>query len=508
MHRYALLLLPLLLVLPAGAGGDKFDPEARAKALAPYLDEQTLAALRLDLSRPDAEAVALKIAEVAWEPGDPTDRTLQVRKWLADFTRAGGKELYFLFAVGEFFDSPLIVAPLGAEARGQEIAALLSSGTLVPRAEFRQTKGAIVGGSPNALGRLGTLKPEPRPDLAKALAAAGDTPAQFLLVPTADMRRVVEEILPVLPREIGGGPSTILTRGVRWAAVGVRGAPKLSLNLVLQSQDADAACKLRDWLGGALKALGRVKEIQRHFPDFDKVAATVKPKVEGDRVLLTLSEEQAAALVLPVIGRVRATVEERESLNNLMRLGLALHSYHDVHKTFPTAASYDKQGKPLLSWRVAVLPYLEEGALYKEFRLDEPWDSEHNKKLLTKMPKVYRSPFSRKGGEGKTVYLAPVGKDTAFPGREAVRLKDFTDGTSNTILIVAATDERAVFWTKPDDLPYNPKDPVAGLVSKGRDGFLALFADGSAHTVPLEIGLDNVRALFTRNGGEVITKPF
>jgi hypothetical protein len=509
MHRYALLLLPLLLALPAGAGGDKFDAEARARALAPYLDEQTLAVLRIDLARPDVEAIALKIAEIASVPGDPTDRSPQVRKWLADFTRAGGKELYLLFAAGDFFDAPLVVAPLAAEARGKEIAALLSAGTFLPRGRYQQIKGAVVGGNPEALLRLRSLKPEPRPDLAKALAAAGDTPAQFLLVPTADARRVVEEILPELPREIGGGPSTVLTRGVRWAAVGIQGKPALGLNVVVQSEDAAAARKLRDWLGGALKALGRAREMQRLFPEFEKVAAAIKPEVEGSRLTLKLSAEQAAALLQPVIGGTQIAAARDQSSKNLMQIGIAMHSYHDVHKTFPTAAIHDKQGKPLLSWRVALLPYLEENALYKEFRLDEPWDSPHNKKLLARMPKVYRSPFSRKADEGKTVYLAPVGKDTAFPGAKGTAIpKDFTDGTSNTILIVEASDERAVPWTKPEDLPYDAKDPVAGLLSKNRDWFLAVFADGAVHVIPLEIGLDNIRALFTRNGGEVITKPF
>jgi hypothetical protein len=508
MPRYALLLLSLLVALPAGAGGDKFDPEARARALAPYLDEQAFAALRLDLSRPDAEAVALLIAQVAAHPDDPADRKPQVRKWLADFTRAGGKELYFLFDIDYFFDRPLVVAPLGAGARGKEIAALLSAGTFLPRGRYQQLKGAVVGGNPEALERLRTLKPEPRPDLAKALAVAGDTPAQFVLVPTADAPRVVEEILPVLPKEVGGGPSTVLTRGVRWAAIGIRGAPKLGLNVVVQSQDAEAARKLRDWLGDALKALGRSKKVQRLFPEFEKLAAALKPNLEGSRLTLKLNAEQTVALLKPLIGGVGASAARQESLKQLTQIGIALHSYHDDHKTFPPADVYDKQGRPLLSWRVAVLPYLGENALYRQFKLDEPWDSPHNKKLLAKMPQIYLSPLSRKGDEGKTVYLAPVGKDTAFPGRQALSIKDFTDGTSNTILIVEATDERAIPWTKPEELPYDAKDPVAGLMSKNRDWFPAVFADGAARVIPLEIGLDNIRAMFTRNGGEVITKPF
>ena len=509
MHRSA-LLLPLLLALAAGAGGDRFDPEARAKALAPYLDEQTLAVLRLDLTRPDAEAVALKIAEILWDTGDPTDRAPPFRKWQADFTKAGGKELYLLFDIDTLFAAPLVVAPLGPEARGKDIAALLASGPFLPRGQYQQIKGAVAGGEPQALERLRDRKPSPRPDLAKAFAAAGDTTAQLLVLPTADARRVVEEILPVLPKEIGGGPSTVLTRGVRWAAVGIQGPPRMALNVVVQSQDAAAARKLRDWLSDALQALGRTKDVQRIFPEFAKVRAAIRPKVEGDRLTLKLSEEQASALLRPLAREAKLSAARERSSKNLTAIALAMHTYADTNKRmFPTAASYDKQGRPLLSWRVAILPFVEQTNLYNQFKLNEPWDSPHNKKLVAQMPPVYRSPFSRKGDEGKTIYLAPVGKDTAFPGRQALTLpKDFPDGTSNTILIVEATDARAVPWTKPDDLPYDPKEPLAGLVTRDRDFFLAAFADGTVHTVPASLGLDNIRALFTRNGGEVITKDF
>src|SRR5438093_7201056 len=77
------------------------------------------------------------------------------------------------------------------------------------------------------------------------------------------------------------------------------------------------------------------------------------------------------------------------SVNNLKQLALAMHNYHDTYGHLPPAALKNKKGKPLLSWRVALLPFVEEDKLYKEFRLDEPWDSAHNKKLLAKMPKLF-----------------------------------------------------------------------------------------------------------------------
>ena len=81
-----------------------------------------------------------------------------------------------------------------------------------------------------------------------------------------------------------------------------------------------------------------------------------------------------------------------QCINNLKQIGLAMHNYHAMHKTFPPAYTVDKAGKPLLSWRVLILPYLEQDALYKEFHLDEPWDSEHNRALIDRMPATYRCP--------------------------------------------------------------------------------------------------------------------
>ena len=86
-----------------------------------------------------------------------------------------------------------------------------------------------------------------------------------------------------------------------------------------------------------------------------------------------------------------------------------MHNYHDVYKSFPAQASYDNKKKPLLSWRVHLLPYLDELALYKQFKLDEPWDSANNKPLIAKMPAVFRSPHIANAEPGKTTYLVPVG---------------------------------------------------------------------------------------------------
>src|SRR5262249_6166280 len=161
---------------------------------------------------------------------------------------------------------------------------------------------------------------------------------------------------------------------------------------------------------------------------------------------------------------------------------VALHNYHDAKGKFPAAASADAQGKVLLSWRVHLLPYLGQEALYKEFHLDEPWDSEHNKKLIAKMPAVYRCPNQKKGDADTTTH----------PGLMARRIADVTDGTANTIFIVEANDEHAVIWTKPEDLKFDPDKPRAGLEGHYSGGFLTLFVDGSTRFVPKKVNDDTV----------------
>ncbi len=195
------------------------------------------------------------------------------------------------------------------------------------------------------------------------------------------------------------------------------------------------------------------------------------------------------------------------SMNNMKQLGLGLMNYHDAMNAFPAAAAGQKPKQPPVSWRVLVLPYVEQDALYKQYHFDEPWDSENNKKLIPLMPKVFSGPGSKKAAEGKTNYLAVVGDAYALAADKGRRLPEITDGTSNTILLVEASDEKAVPWTKPDDFTPDKKKPSAGLVGLRRGSFLALAADGACHVVPGDVDAATLTALFTRAGGEAVPFP-
>jgi hypothetical protein len=180
-----------------------------------------------------------------------------------------------------------------------------------------------------------------------------------------------------------------------------------------------------------------------------------------------------------------------------------MHTYADSSQgRLPPPAVLDKDGRPLLSWRVLVLPYIEQNALYQQFRLDEPWDSPHNLSLLPLMPKVY-APFdgSRTPEPYTTFYQVFVGKGTAFEGPEGLCLgQDFPDGTSDTFLIIEAGS--AVPWTRPEDLPYDAGKPLPRLGGLFKDTFRAALADGSVRSLRRETSEETLRAAITRNGGD------
>jgi hypothetical protein len=213
------------------------------------------------------------------------------------------------------------------------------------------------------------------------------------------------------------------------------------------------------------------------------------------------------ALLLPAIQAAREAARRNQSMNHLKQLTIACHNYLDTRKSFPPHAIYSAEGKPLLSWRVAVLPFIEEQALYEQFHLDEPWDSEHNRALIARMPSTYQNPNLAQE-PGKTNYLAVVGKECVFDGSaKGSPIPRIIDGTSVTIMLVEADAERAVEWTKPDDLTLDAKHPTAGLGHLRPGGWLAAFADGHVSFIANTLDQQMVNALFTCAGREVVGDP-
>jgi prepilin-type processing-associated H-X9-DG protein len=290
-----------------------------------------------------------------------------------------------------------------------------------------------------------------------------------------------------------------------------------------QAVDAEKALAalvtlITDELGRELPDLEKEADKDAGLKDLVKVfkasldaAKAAKFAVDGTEARLTaslpLNGLPLVSAYLTATTRVTGAAAAQQSANNLKQIALALHNYHDAIGTFPPAAVCDKKGKPQLSWRVLILPYIEQNELYKQFKLDEPWDSEHNKKLIAKMPPVYAIPGKSKPGDTDTYYRVFVGNDAGFDWVMGGKIVGITDGTSNTIMVVTAAE--AVPWTKPDELEFDPEKDMTkliGMVVNGR-AQVAMF-DGSVRTLNKLPSKATLHALITKNGGEVIGNDF
>lgn len=233
-----------------------------------------------------------------------------------------------------------------------------------------------------------------------------------------------------------------------------------------------------------------------------KALTDVRIEKKDTTVSAQLKMDVAPAVVKHVskeiVAQFRQKGDRTKSVNNLKIMGIALHSHHDAYKRLPAAGIGDRDGKPLLSWRVAILPFIEQQQLYQQFDLNQPWDHPTNKKLIAKMPAIYMVPGSD-AKEGETNYRVFVGPNTMFGERMGVRLAEVTDGTSNTFMVVEARE--STIWTKPDDLPFDGKNlPKLGVTG---DGFNVLIADGSVRFVRPTVPEDVIRTWIIRNSGNI-----
>ncbi len=210
------------------------------------------------------------------------------------------------------------------------------------------------------------------------------------------------------------------------------------------------------------------------------------------------------------------STSDQRSRENLRGILIAIHNHNDTFKVLPAAYNTDEQDKPLLSWRVRILPYIERQALYDQFHHNEPWDSEHNIKLLEQMPPIFRAPNS-KAEPNMTTYHAIGGPNGSFgPPREGAEFYDkvgkfaghtfgdISDGLSQTVFIVEASDETAVEWTKPVEFVPDPEDPTKGMLGMYADGFYVAAGSSVVLFLPSNCDKEILTQLFHRNDGQVV----
>ncbi len=508
MSRFVAAILIVTAVASLATATDaKFDPESLAKTVTPYLDDRTVIVAHVDTTRLEAKTITRTLAKLFGNEVrdfEPVQKRLE--GLLPGFHKAGGTDLYVVFSLIDLNEGPFFLAPLKSD--GKPLTQFLKGLFRQSNQSVEQIGEAIVFGPKTAVERLRRPKPTARPELAKAFVVAGDGAAQVCVLPPDVLRRALEEMLTELPEDLGGGSIRELTRGCQWVAAAIEITPAVQVRLTVQAANAESAKVLQTSLARLVKALAKDKQIRVLVPNIEQALPLVSLKVSGDRLTLTRDEKELATLLQPILAPF-APPPQSDATTRLHKILLAIRDYETAHHHFPAAASYDKQGKPLLSWRVHILPYLGEQKLYKQFHLDEPWDSEHNKKLIGRMPEVFRSSDNAElAKEGKTTFLAPLGEATVFPDKRGVRIGEITDGTSNTIFLVDVETSRAVIWTRPEDWHYDPSDPLRGLARRLKDRYIVGMGDTSVRLLQREISKYTMQGAFTRNGGEILGADF
>ncbi|MFN6205679.1 MAG: DUF1559 domain-containing protein [Planctomycetota bacterium] len=483
-------LFSFALLFPTSLAAQRLDP------LPPQIDADAQIVVWADIdqfgfseilswARQTELSPLLQVPELAEDT--PTWR--QAVDFVQKLRDAGAKRVYFVLETETLLGDLSKVGVISRCDPPDRCAAALEANPALTEQSIQPTKDSVLlTMSPESLELLAAVNGAPSEDLTAALESRQDA-VGMAMVMAAEYRKVIQSA-PYGNDSLAKAFRSFVN--IEWARVsGTPANSKLRGDAFFAKpeQAADFAERMNS-LANSFSTKGEKVEL------LTAVQERVMLKNQGDK---PIAEMAAAALT----NRQRA-----ENMNALRQLALAMHNFHSVADAFPPQALTDESGKRLLSWRVLLLPYLGEEELYKEFHLDEAWDSPHNFALLEKMPVIFRSSGDLKEGAvkpGHTRFLAPLTADSVMGKAGApARLQSITDGSSNTILLLQAAPSAAVPWTKPDDLVVDAGNPFSGMLAEGQDSFLAAFADGSIQTLSSKLDLETLKALITQGGGEVI----
>jgi prepilin-type processing-associated H-X9-DG protein len=221
--------------------------------------------------------------------------------------------------------------------------------------------------------------------------------------------------------------------------------------------------------------------------------------------------------LVPVMQNAGEAVQRAQCNNSLKQIGLAMYNYQQKYGCFPPAFVADKSGKPMHSWRVLLLPFLEEKALYDDYRFDEPWNSPHNSTLASRMPLVYHCFADGPLGGSQTSYAMLVGPHAISDGPHGRKPSEVKDGLSNTIILAEAA-HAGINWMEPRDLKTenmrfqinggvggSPASRAVEISSRHPDGAHVLMGDGAVQFLSDMMEPKELEAMTTIDGGETVT---
>ena len=419
----------------------------------------------------------------------------------------GVDRVYWLHNVEDMLAVPTIVIPWTG---GSDVPSLLAPDVAkriqpFPLLDYRPlVRGdAIILGTRSAIDRMDAVAAGARPDLTLRLAELSDKKLAMILAPGKDTRRVIRESFPRLPQPFESISGTLLADQLDYLLLTVDpdNEPRFEMRAV--ASDSQSAQAVADIVERATQWLAARPRQNNALVKLLSVALnSVDHKVTNRHYSLQISNAQTSMelreLLSALVARAAIKTDRRDRLHRLRQLCLAIVHYESTNSTFPPAANVDAAGQPLLSWRVHVLPYLGEVELYREFHLDEPWDSPHNRQLIDRMPKVFE-PASK---PGHTRFLGAAGEGLFFDASRARKIREFRDGVSKTINLVEVNDESAVIWTQPGDWQVDLSQPYSGLAKDDEGMFVASAVDCATFALRRGTNAEAFAGFLTVDGGE------
>ena len=356
------------------------------------------------------------------------------------------------------------------------------------------------------VGATKDTKKTKRADIVQGFDDMGSLPFGAMLFPSKDNPLDLAKIFPSLKRANGKEHEVHgILNGLKLVTLGMYLDP-WRIQMVIQTEDRELANDLHKSILKAIQSIpdlvqAQVEEVGKD-PVFKALAAMVKSvSIMDDKVTIVITDfDPYFEIAARINEQNQAKAAAAQSMGKVKNIATALLAYHKDKGRFPPAATLSKEGKPLLSWRVQILPYLGHNLLYKQFKQNEPWDSEQNKKLIRRIPPSFRETQDDLN-KGTSPFQAPVGLATIFPpGGTGTNSIQIINELSNTIMIVKVPEDKSAIWTKPEDWEIDVNLSAKDLLKGFTNAIVFACADGEVKTMPLKDAEVKIKSMLAIEG--------
>ena len=356
------------------------------------------------------------------------------------------------------------------------------------------------------VGATKDTKKTKRTDIVQGFDDMGSLPFGAMLFPSKDNPLDLAKIFPSLKRANGKEHEVHgILNGMKLVTLGMYLDP-WRIQMVIQTEDRELANDVHKSILKAIQSIpdlvqAQVEEVGKD-PVFKALAAMIKSvSIMDDKVTIVITDfDPYFEIAARINEQNQAKAAAAQSMGKVKNIATALLAYHKDKGKFPPAATLSKEGKPLLSWRVQILPYLGHNLLYKQFKQNEPWDSEYNKKLIRRIPPSFRETQDDLN-KGTTPFQAPVGMATIFPpGGTGTNSIQITNEVSNTILLLKVPEDKSAIWTKPEDWEIDISLSAKDLLKGFTNAIVLACADGEVKTMPLKDAEVKIKSMLAIEG--------